>query len=323
MKDPIFICGHRKSGTTLLHNLFDDHPDLLVYPIDLNLLYAYFPIYNTDQYSDTQRIDRLKKILFRDLEVQLANENISGVIDIIGFENLFFARLNGADLTDMKKIITALLESYGETMGRLGKIPLVKETSIELYLNDIIQWFPNSKFIHLVRDPRDNFAALKSGVQEHYSLLGEDEKQTLASLIFRTRQGLEMGKLNLDYLGAKSYKFINFSKLVANPHDVMIELSEFLTIEFLDSLIIPSRLGRASKGNNFDGNKFKGISAENTNRWRERISVFEAKIIEFHLGKLMKDFGYSLEYNRLESAEFASEFYKWENYKYFFSDRFN
>ena len=28
------LTGHRKSGTTLLHKLFDGHPDLNVYPVD-------------------------------------------------------------------------------------------------------------------------------------------------------------------------------------------------------------------------------------------------------------------------------------------------
>jgi len=45
MKPLIFICGHRKSGTTMFHNLFDGHPDLDVYPVILNILYGYFPIY--------------------------------------------------------------------------------------------------------------------------------------------------------------------------------------------------------------------------------------------------------------------------------------
>lgn len=29
---PIFICGHPKSGTSLLRNLLDNHPQLAVYP---------------------------------------------------------------------------------------------------------------------------------------------------------------------------------------------------------------------------------------------------------------------------------------------------
>ena len=28
----LFLTGHRKSGTSMLHNLFDGHEDFLVYP---------------------------------------------------------------------------------------------------------------------------------------------------------------------------------------------------------------------------------------------------------------------------------------------------
>ena len=43
-----------------------------------------------------------------------------------------------------------------------------KTTSSEFYATEIIKWFPNAKFIHLIRDPRDNFASLKSGWEERY-----------------------------------------------------------------------------------------------------------------------------------------------------------
>ena len=39
--EPIFICGHRKSGTTLYLNLFDNHNELFTYPHDLNIFYAF------------------------------------------------------------------------------------------------------------------------------------------------------------------------------------------------------------------------------------------------------------------------------------------
>ena len=29
---PVFICGHPKSGTSLLRNLLDSHSELVVYP---------------------------------------------------------------------------------------------------------------------------------------------------------------------------------------------------------------------------------------------------------------------------------------------------
>ena len=43
LNNPVFICGHRKSGTTMLCSLFDDHDDILVYPSDSSFFYKIFP----------------------------------------------------------------------------------------------------------------------------------------------------------------------------------------------------------------------------------------------------------------------------------------
>src|SRR6056300_942169 len=56
----IFLTGHRKSGTTLLLRLFDNHPDIDVYPTDLTLFYQYFPYY-TSNYNNKQFL--IKKVI--------------------------------------------------------------------------------------------------------------------------------------------------------------------------------------------------------------------------------------------------------------------
>ena len=322
MKDPIFICGHRKCGTTMFHNLFDGHDELLVYPSDLNLLYAYFPEYLNDKHTNQDRFKRLDVILFKDLELQLKAENVNRNIDILKLKNIFFKKLEINDLCNMKSIITKLMESFSELLGYQNRIPVIKETSIEIYSNDILKWFPDSKFLHLVRDPRDNFAALKSGVKNYYSKMGEDEKQTLSSLIYRTRLGLKMGLSNQELYGNTKYRFVIFNQVIDNTFIEIQNICKFIGIEFSEKLLIPTRLGSQIKGNNFDGNKFNTITNKNVGRWVERISEDEAKVIEFYLGDLMKRFNFILKYDMNDCSIAAAEFYKWENYKYYFSDRF-
>ena len=306
----------------MFYNLFDGHDELLVYPSDLNLLYAYFPEYLNDKYTNKDRFNRLDVILFKDLELQLKSQNVNKNIDILEFKNIFFKKLEITDLCNMRSVITKLMDSFSEIKRYKNRIPVIKETSIEIYSNDILNWFPESKFLHLVRDPRDNFAALKSGVKKYYSKMGEDEKQTLSSLIYRTRLGLKMGLSNQELYGITKYRFVIFNEVIDNTLNEIENICEFLGIEFNDKLLIPTRLGSQIRGNNFDGNKFNTITNKNVGRWIERISEDEAKVIEFHLGELMKKFNFNLKYDSSESAAAAAEFYKWENYKYYFSDRF-
>jgi len=153
--------------------------------------------------------------------------------------------------------------------------------------------------------------------------LGEDERATLASLIHRTRIGLEMGFINHEFFGDEKYLFVNFNELVREAEQYMPKVADFVKVQFSDSMTRPTRLQHEVTGNNFDGNKFSRVSNHNVGRWKERISEQEAQIIEFHLGDLMQKFGYPLAYQEYESARSASDFYKWQNYKYFFSDRFD
>lgn len=57
MKNLLFICGHRKSGTTLLNHLLDSHPSLAVYPHDISFLYGYFPVHIKDRSFTKKRTD--------------------------------------------------------------------------------------------------------------------------------------------------------------------------------------------------------------------------------------------------------------------------
>ncbi|NQU35021.1 MAG: hypothetical protein HQ521_17480, partial [Bacteroidetes bacterium] len=142
-------------------------------------------------------------------------------------------------------------------------------------------------------------------------------------LIHRTRIGLEMGFINLEIYGSEKYLFANFNELVRDVEQFMARVADFVNVPYSSSMTYPTRLEHEVTGNNFDGNKFSKVTTHNVDRWKERISKQEAQIIEFHLGDLMQEFGYSLMYDKRESARSASDFYKWKNYKYFFSDRFD
>ena len=102
----------------------------------------------------------------------------------------------------------------------------------------------------------------------------------------------------------------------------MKEICNFLNINFSTSLLQPTLFGRNIEANNFKGKKFVGISNKNNNRWIERITEDETKIIEFHLGKQMLHFGYLLSFTEADCLIAVSNFYEWENYKFYYNDRF-
>lgn len=321
----VFVCGHRKAGTTLVRNLLDGHRQLSVYPIDLALLYAYFPDYLHTHADPEERRARLERILFVDLAEQLDKYGAAQALDIEALAQSFFARLTDDDLDNPGAIIARLVEAFLAVTARADatiKANVLKETSIEIYAAEILHWFPQARFVQVLRDPRDNFAALAAGVDKHYGSLGEDRNRTLASLLHRARHGFRMASCNRTLLGEDRYHLLRFEDLVAAPEASMRQLARFLDVDFDPSLLTPTMFGLPVVANSYEGEGSFTVSGRNAGRWRERISAEEAQIIEFHLADEMQEFGYEPAFGAEEQAHAAAEFYKWQNYTYYYSDRF-
>lgn len=317
----VFICGHRKSGTTLLANLLDGHPQLAVYPVDLVLLYAYFPDFIRKHSDAAARRARLDRILFADLRQRLD----PALLNVDAVARRFYDGLSDDDLANADNLIGRLMAAFQSVTGRgldVTRFGVLKETSIEIYAAEILAWFPEARFVHLVRDPRDNFAALAAGVDGYYSRMGEDHNRTLASLLNRARTGFRMALCNRAQFGEDRYLILRFEDLVTDPRSSMRIVADFLGIEFTPSLLTPSTLGQPSGGNAFDGVATFEVNTRNVERWRDRIAAEDAQVIEFHLGEDMEKFGYLPAFDDREQARAAAEFYKWQNYTYFYSDRF-
>jgi Sulfotransferase family len=314
-----FVCGHRKSGTTLFANLLDGHPRLAVYPFDLTLLYAYFPDYLRTHTEPAERRARLQRIMF----AELAQRVPAQALDVVTMAERFFAGLPDEALGDAGALMARLMAVFQATAGRAhAQWGIFKETSIEIYAAEILDWFPDARFIQVLRDPRDNFAALAAGVDKHYSRLGEDNKRTLASLLNRVRIGFQMARQNSARYGEQRYRLVRFEDLTSAPEPTMRGVAEFLDIDFDPCLLKPTVLGVPTGGNAFDGVATFDVSARHVDRWRERISPEDAQVIEFHLADEMAAFGYLPAFERTAQARAAAEFYKWQNYTYFYGDRF-
>ena len=305
----------------MLLNLFDGHPELCVFPHDLYVLYAYFPVYEGGDYSLDVRKKRVDAVLFREWEQlpELAHQ-----MDIASFRTAFFERMESS-LWTTRDVLRQLLVAYRSFVGLRAqrcKGTVAKETSIEIYANQLFEWFPNAKFVHVIRDPRDNYGALRAGVNQRYRHFGDDTNTILHSLLERCGLGLKMADINLSRHGLDKYTIVRFEDLLETPVETMRGICDFLGIAYDRCMTVPTVLGHPTQGNSYEHIDFSKISARNVGRWPERILPDEAMVIEFHLSELMVRFGYEPAFTRPEQASAAAEFYKWSNYKYHFFDRY-
>ncbi|MEP4378209.1 MAG: sulfotransferase [Alphaproteobacteria bacterium] len=319
----LFVCGHRKCGTTMFLNLFDGHPDLSVYPHDATVMYAYHPRWLGEEYTDDDRRARLERIVCEFLSDTLRTPADAAGFDLTAFNERFKAGLSEIELRDITAVVHHQLDTFAQTAGSAGRAwNVIKETSIELMAGELMAAFPNAKFIQLLRDPRDNYGALKSGVESHYSRFGEDERMTLASIIHRARLGMIYANANTARFGADRYMVLRFEDLVSDSETALGSICDFLGIPADPTMLVPTVFGQPTRGNSFEKIDFSAISDRNIGRWRDRISEEEAAIIEFHFHGLMEGFGYAGAFDEASRLDAASDFYKWENDRYHYRDSF-
>jgi len=314
LDNPVFLCGHRKGGTTALLCLFDNHPELLTYPADSGFFYKVFPDCETVDMETT--VEQLIEGPIR--------ENLSSEMEVVGRSNLFdvgaiserYRTLAYEGDGSPSAHLLAMIRAYGELCGQkpdLWKAWVEKTTSTEIYASEVVQWFPAAKFIHLLRDPRDNYGSLKSGWSKRYRFQESDPRSLLQSLLDRGGLGMQMASLNSKALGPDTYMVIRYEDLTEDPQPNLQSMADFIGVQYDESLETPSVNGVPWPGNNFDGNKYNGLSTANVGRWEERTEPWEIAVIEGHLGDVMEHHGYTLTTSSRERALAVSSFYKWFN----------
>lgn len=300
---PIFLLGSHKSGTTLLRNLLDGLDGYFVIPVETHLLpSAGFWV----QYALRRSPPRtLTYAQFRDAllaHVERSNRVVSETSDsnLVGRWNThaFRAALD----TEVRPVWGAQnwREIYGAYVwaihvGLFGAAPTAHhfvEKSVEnaeyaLLLQD---WYPDAKFLHIVRNPYATIVALRrhSGGRR-YPYLGPIVQAMASGYYYAYKNPLTM----------KNYRVIRFEDLVLQPELTMGQIADFVGVEFSEALLTPTAMGETWQGNSAVSGPFTGISEKPISQWEEEITPLEAAIIAAGFGHVLNLWGYpALDVNR-------------------------
>ncbi|MGM0520404.1 MAG: sulfotransferase family protein [Campylobacterota bacterium] len=321
LENPVFICGHRKSGTTMLINLLDGLNDAVTYPDDSGFFYMYYPKFSgeLDGNAKVQRV--ANRIIATNLQEVIDRTKCSSEIKekLTKNNQLYYKNMmefQGDDYSEyaiLKHFISSFQSSFLPKIQN-PKVWIEKTTSTEIYAQEIAQWFPNAKFIHMVRDPRDNWSSLQSGWEKRYKNFNDSINTLKHSMIERGHLGLKLAIENEKVLGKDRYYLIKYEDFTQNSEKYMKEMADFMGIEYSEKLLQPTTFGQTWEGNNFDGIKNTKPSSINVNRWKERISNEDAALMEFYFEDVMHHFGYKLEFSVEQRVSAATNHYKWYNF---------
>jgi hypothetical protein len=281
-----FVLGRPRSGTTLLRTLFDAHPNVAI-PVECAFIMNTAPKY--------------RDITFWTPEIIL--DFFSDIQKHIKFDTWNI---------DLDKLRTDLLAAQGEnTFQTICK--LVYYSHISLFPKEDIRWigdknpvyatyvplllslFPDAKFIHLTRDPRDNIISLKNV---------DFEGPFTALLAYRWQHSAR----KLFYIKKKrpnQFYTIRYEDLVREPQRFYREMCDFLSLPYYDHVFeFYKKQDEAMK--KFDTEKimkyhkslFSPINTKKVDLWKTELPELDIRICEFVCGRWTEKSGYERRYRR-------------------------
>ncbi|MCB0208640.1 MAG: sulfotransferase [Anaerolineae bacterium] len=207
-------------------------------------------------------------------------------------------RLLASDRSD-KAIYEVLLQAYADELG--DNVIIGDKSGPHLYhVPTLLEWFPDAKVIHTLRDPR---AILASELKKSHRLLQTAKNRkpspllvklltpilSIVIILYITIAWLYAVKLHYKYSKRypHNYYLSKFEDLVAHPEKSVRALCQFLEIEFHPAMLAPSHIDSS-----YAGGQESGFDSETLSRWKEHLNPWVNSWLVFWGKKYLQEFGY-------------------------------
>lgn len=292
LKDPIFILGAHKSGTTLLRNLLDGHSELFAIPIEphpFQMLDKWIQYELRYTYPKKESINQAKKNLVN-LVYHLKNSDdkngggyVSDKWDLKLFEKELF-KTKAKEIQEFIEQYTNAIYSAIYKNGLPKNIrPVEKSVTNAEYAIELSKIFPEAKFIHVIRNPYANVCSIrkyknKSKIPYLRSII----KSLVDSHYFLYRN------MNL----IENYLIIKYEDLVEKLSDSISNIAQFLKIKNEEILHKPTTLAEPWYGNSVYGEHSFSVYNVSLEKWKKEITHMEIYLVNKYLEFFLKDFEY-------------------------------
>jgi hypothetical protein len=270
----IFIVGMARSGTTLLSEILNAHSKIAVSPET-----HYFRKY----WVDEQNFPLEKRIA-------LIEEFIDGdEFKQFGYSQEQKKEIRMEALNAVRKGQSQILDIV-LTRYRLkhNKPVWCEKTPVHmLYLPQIAKLFPESKFICLVRDPRDTCLSLKKvpfNAGSTVSIARRWKKYAGLAVYYQT-----------EYI--ENFLVVKYEDLIRQPEQQVMKICQFLNIDYQSEMLNQNK-GPAT----FDGEKehwklnaIKPIDKNNYDKWKHEMKPGEIYFLQKYLCREMERYNYDIQ----------------------------
>ncbi len=268
LAEPIFVVGMNGSGTTMLLDCLDSHPNLFGFPYETRLLPYFFA--SVQKYGDLDRDENFLR-LWNDIR------------DIPAFRYVYRGRRPAlpADWQSVPRSLVHIVDRiFAQYAQEKGKRRWCEKTPMHaLHMVRLAELFPNARFIHIIRDGR----ACAASFHRRWRFTPELTMYRWKNVV---REARRQGAL----LPGQYLEF-HYEDFIVEPRYWMEKVCEFVGEPFVNEVVAPSRV------RNFTGTEAPYI-VRSRRTWHDYFDQKTRVRLDRIGGKMLASLGY-----RTDSAE--------------------
>jgi len=280
----LFIVGRPRSGTTLLRTLFDAHPNVIV-PPECQFIVNLYPKYGKISSWTKEMLIRFHE----DLQVQWRFDTWK--IDQDQLKSVLLSCEADSNYGDICKMVYLSYPSLfpKEDILVIGD----KNPGYTIYTERLLKIYPDAKFIHIIRDYRDNFISIKN----------VDFELPVPALVVSKWKYFVKRFYKAQQRNPENHLVLNYEKLVREPESVFAELCAFTGIKFHSEVfdfykkkeevlnIYPPDFIKK-----YHSSLLNKISDKNVGRWKRDLNDRQIRICDQTAGHYADLAGYNREF---------------------------
>ena len=241
--NPFFIVGAERSGTTLLRLILGHHPEITPCN-EFDYAVAELPWEDADHWPDA---DAYRAWVVNDRRYKLSGCEIDQSTDFPGQIRSFLGQAR-------KRPEQTL---FGAVVHRK--------------FHHLVRIWPQAKYIHLVRDPRNVAASVMKMGWAGTAWHGPDEW-------FRVERCWDLLRAKIS---PSSFIEIRYEDFIAEPEQTVKEICGFLGVDYEPDMMQIDR-----------GTTYSPPSKKVAGRWSESLTPYQVRCVETRVGAMLVDRGY-------------------------------
>ncbi len=277
MRNPVFLLGAPRSGTSLTYSVLLVSGQFPVYKAETHLLDVCKPLYG--DIANPRNRKRFLEKWVRSSQFQRS-----------GLDEGEFSRRAERPFRHYGEFLRWFMEQVARAQG---KERWLEKTPGHIFeAKNLLDWFPDARFLHVIRDGRDVALSLRNK-----GWLSSRRGGSLNQLISAARlwqRAIGFGRWLQREAGERYLEF-RYEDLVQREAETLQRINRFLGTELSYAQIDALGDGALRGGDTTHRQEMVGLSPKGCYRWEKMMSPLEQQVITHCLRDVLREKGYRVD----------------------------